>query len=289
MSQQTCLRVSCVLILFLLSIQQGSSVTNLLFNPVYQSQSSSPSSSSSSNEFEMMPDGDWHEVPEPSVNMFDTVRNNINNNNNTPSGQDVIKNIPGMNTILSPTGFQFYGGNDGTSLFSIPQTKPQSQEQRSPQSQPLSTGIADEELEKFISSIGGYENDNYEDIPSVSQQVNTQQYPVWNKLTMQNGFYPSQQVLMPQSSSPPPAAPAPRKTVSQPTPYPTSVPYQSRRNIFYPKYTRNLNTPVQQNTPWRRSPLFAPQSLNMLQYSRQSTQYPSNLQIQRIHLHQIYI
>ncbi|CAH8860883.1 unnamed protein product [Trichobilharzia szidati] len=270
MSQKSCLSVSCVLILFLLNIQQGFSVTNLLSNPVYQSQSS--------NAFDTMQDGDWHEIPEPSVNIFDAVRNN-----NTPSGQDVIKSIPAVNTILNPTGFQFFGGNDAASLFSVPQIKPQSQEQRPLQSQAISTGITDEELEKFINSIGGFDTGNFEDIPTGSQQVNTQQYPVWNMQTTQSGLYPPQQVLMPPPSPPPLAAAAPRKTISQSTSYPTSVPYQSRRNIFYPKYTTNLNTPVQQNTRWRRTPLFTPQSLNMVQYNRQSsTQYPLNSQIQRI-------
>ncbi|CAH8875579.1 unnamed protein product [Trichobilharzia szidati] len=255
MLQFTSLGVWCVLILPLLSIQGCSGI--IISNPVYQRRLSNTVDAPHENE--------WREIPESSVSVLGTVRNN------TLSSQDVLR-TPVMNTILSPTGFQFVGRDDGTSLYSAPQNKASSQTQKQPQSQPISTGITREALEKFTGNLDDSDSSHFKNNPSVNQQVSREQYPIWNPRAQIDLYRGRQAVLTSAAEQQPPQV----RTPSLLTPYATGVPYQNLRDLFYPKYTIGLNTPFEQNTHWRRTPLLLLPSSNMLQYNRLSTEYPLN-------------
>nr|CAH8876558.1 unnamed protein product [Trichobilharzia regenti] len=260
MLQFTSLGVWCVLIIFLLTIKPCSGIKSIISNPVYRTRSS--------NKVDALYENEWREIPKRSVSVFGAVRNN------TLSGQDKLR-TPVMNTILSPTGFQFVGRDDGSSLYSALENKVSSQRQEQPQSQPISKRITEEESEKFTGNLDDSDSSHFKNNPSVNEQLSREQYPIWN-LRAKNGLYRGRQAVLTSAAEPPPP---PARTPSLLTPYATGVPHANRRNLFYPKYTTGLNTPVQQDTRWRRTSLFSLPSSNMLRYNGLPMEYPLNLRI----------
>nr|AAW25599.1 SJCHGC06558 protein [Schistosoma japonicum] len=206
-------------IIFLLTIQYIYAPP-LLSNPMYQSYSN-----------DNMPRNDeWQEVPEPTMNIFDTVRNQSMIYPNKDS------NIFGYNLAFNDNRYRVSRNSDGSSFYLMPSNIPQP-------TFPNNNNQEVDDFDTFMNQNDEFDNSQSE-YTSPSQTVwNSQMYPSWGTPPHSNAFS-FYQTLQPKGHFLPPV-------------YMTSIPYQNRRNEFPSSYPDTFST-TQTNLPQQRFPLGPP-------------------------------
>uniref|UniRef100_A0A5K4F7T8 Uncharacterized protein n=1 Tax=Schistosoma mansoni TaxID=6183 RepID=A0A5K4F7T8_SCHMA len=209
-------------IIFLLTIQQIYAPPTLS-NPTYQSYSVNYIS----------PNNQWQEVPEPTTNIFDAVRNQ------SPTYQNKVSNLFGLKPAVGSEGYRILRSDDESSAYVIPSTATTTPQKTFP----IDNDLEDGELETWIHQMNGIDNRRNEYV-SPSQTIwNTQPYRGWNvprhsnTLSFHHTSPPQRQILTPA--------------------YTASVPYQNRRNSFSTSYSSAFTT-QQTNFPTQRPSLGPP-------------------------------
>ncbi|CAH8600267.1 unnamed protein product [Schistosoma turkestanicum] len=235
------------IVLFQLTIPQICAPPTIS-NPTYQSYSSDDNDQ-------------WQEVPEPTISIFDAVRNQ------TPTYPNKVTNLFGTNSAFNNKGYRVIRSADLSTLYVVPTRTAQ-------QIYPVETELEDEELKRLINRMNGFESRSNE-YPSPGQTMwTTQSYTGWSEPVRPHPMQ-FQQTSPPQSRFPPPA-------------YMTSIQYQNGRNSLPPTYSNTFMI-QRTNLPSPRSRFGSPVDMSQQnRFARFQLNQPSSIYNPKMLMRQPY-